>query len=312
MRSPTSPPASVRVDQRVADAQEAGQPIVALESTVYSTLGLPPPHNSDVLAATMVDLRAAGVEPALTAVIDGVGRVGVEDVDHGRILSATAKVSARDLAVAMAQAWPVGVTTVGASVTLANHAGIKVFATGGIGGVHRDYGQSGDASGDLAMIAQHPVVTVCAGAKAFLDLPRTLEWLETLAVPVIGFGTDNFPAFTAANSGLSVPHRSDDPDEIASVLAARRELGQGGVLVCVPPPAPIDQEQLDHANTRAEAAANTAGVTGADRTPFILARIAEFTNGASVTANVALVQNNARVAAGIAKAVAELAISQTR
>lgn len=307
MSSGSTPSPAVRVDSRVAAALDNNRPVVALESTVYSTLGLPHPLNAEILRSTIDDLSAMQVTPALTAVIDGVACAGVSELDHPRILAARDKVSARDLALAVAQKWPVGVTTVGASLTLANQAGISVFATGGIGGVHRNYGETGDASGDLPMIAAHPLVTVCAGAKAFLDLPRTLERLETLGVPVIGYRTDRFPAFTALDSGLAVPHRSDDPAEIAAILAARRSLGQGGVLVCVPPPDPIDQATLDLANAQAEAAADEAAVRGADRTPFILAQIAEFTNGASVTANLALVRNNARVAGEIATAVADTA-----
>jgi len=304
MNSPDQAPI-VQISAPVRAALDAGEPIVALESTVYSTLGLPPPQNRAILDATINDLAASGVTPALTAILDGVATVGVSDASHERILVADKKVAARDIAVAIAQQWSVGVTTVGASLTLARQAGLEVFATGGIGGVHRDYSQSGDASGDLAQIAEHPIVTVCAGAKAFLDLPRTLEWLETLGVPVIGYGTDEFPAFTAATSGLEVPHRCDDPDEIAAILIARQQLDQGGVLVCVPPPEPIDQAMLHGANEQAEAAAAAAGVTGPARTPFILAHIAESTDGETVRANLALVRRNAQVAAEIASALSD-------
>lgn len=294
----TTAPSAVRVLPAVQAALDAGNPVVALESTVYSTLGLPVPHNREVLHASRRAIAEQGVTPALTAVIDGVLSVGVDDDDL--ILEATKKVAARDLAVAAAQRWPVGVTTVGASLTLADQAGISVFATGGIGGVHRGAAVTGDISGDLPMLGRFPIATVCAGAKAFLDLPRTLEMLETLGVVVVGFGTDELPAFTAASSGLAVPHRSDDPAEIADMVRHRQALGQGGVLVTVPPPQPIDQDLLDEAMDQAEAQADAAEVTGPARTPFVLGAIAELTGGASVAANTALVENNARVAAAIA------------
>lgn len=292
----------VEVDSLVASALTAGDPVVALESTVYSTLGLPVPYNAETLERSLAVISAGGAVPALTAVIDGVPTVGVEIT--APILEATAKVAARDLSVAMAQRWPVGVTTVGASLTLAHAAGIDVFATGGIGGVHRNAAVTGDISGDLPMLGRFPMATVCAGAKAFLDLPRTLEMLETLGVVVIGYGTDELPAFTGASSGLAVPHRVDDVETIADVLRHRKALDQGGVLVCVPPPQPLDDDVLASATAEAEALADTAKVTGPARTPFVLAAIAELTDGASVAANMALVENNARVAAEIAVALA--------
>ena len=291
----------ITVSTSVAAALATSQPVVALESTVYSTLGLPAPHNRAVLDASHDVIRSGGAVPALTAVINGEPVVGLDDPTP--ILTATDKVAARDLAVAMAKQWRVGVTTVGASLTLAHHAGIDVFATGGIGGVHRNAAVTGDISGDLPVIGKYPVVTVCAGAKAFLDLPRTLELLETLGVVVVGFGTDELPAFTATTSGLPVPHRIDDPTEIADLLRHRKALGQGGVLVCAPPPEPLDADVLDAAMEQAEAAADQAGITGPARTPYILGAIAELTNGASVTANTALVANNARVATAIANAL---------
>lgn len=290
----------VHISAAVASAMAEGTPVVALESTVYSTLGLPAPHNQAVLDASQEAISSAGAMPAVSAVIDGQARLGLDDATP--ILTATDKVAARDLAVAMAQRWPVGVTTVGASLTIAHQAGVPVFATGGIGGVHRNAAVTGDISGDLPMLGRYPIVTVCAGAKSFLDLPRTLEMLETLGVVVVGFGTDELPAFTATSSGLEVPHRIDDPAEIASVLRFRRELDQGGVLVCAPPPDPLDPELLDEATERAEAEADAAQVTGPARTPFVLAAIAEHTDGRSVQANTALVANNAAIAASIAVA----------
>ena len=289
------------ISAEVRQALDDGAPIVAFESTVYSTLGLPEPHNHQVLQASQAAVRGEGAVPALTAVIRGQAIVGLDDVTP--VLAATDKVAARDLAVALAQRWPVGVTTVGASLTLAHRAGIKVFATGGIGGVHQNAAVTGDISGDLPVIARYPIVTVCAGAKSFLDLRRTLEMLETLGVVVVGFGTDELPAFTAASSGLEAPNRIDDPSEIAQLIRLRHALGQGGVLVCVPPPRPIAPELLADATAQAESQADAANVTGPERTPFILAAIADATNGASVSANTALVENNARVAAQIAAAL---------
>ena len=298
-----APGSPISVSPSVAAAIADSKPVVALESTVYSTLGLPAPHNKAVLDSSHQVIRDGGATPALTAVIDGRPVVGLDDPTP--VLTATNKVAARDLAVAMAQKWDVGVTTVGASLTLAHHAGVNVFATGGIGGVHRNAAVTGDISGDLPVIGRFPIVTVCAGAKAFLDLPRTLEMLETLGVVVIGFGTDELPAFTTTTSGLPVPHRIDDPAEIADVLRHRIALGQGGVLVCAPPPEPLDADVLDHAMEQAEAAADAAAILGSARTPYILGAIAELTNGASVSANTALVANNARIAAAIAVALAD-------
>lgn len=292
----------VSISPQVRAAQAQSEPIVVMESTVFSTLGLPAPHNAQVLDAAVAAVAEQGAVSALTAVLDGKAVVGVED--PAPILTADRKVAARDLAGAMAQAWPVGVTTVGASLTLGHLVGLDVFATGGIGGVHRGAAETGDISGDLPVIGRLPMVTVCAGAKSFLDLRRTLELLETLGVAVVGFGTDELPAFTTASSGLPVPFRCDDPAEIAAILQFRRRLGQGGVLVCVPPPEPLDAQDLAAATLAAEAQADAAGIDGPARTPFVLAAIAEHTNGASVAANTALVVNNATVAARIAAEVA--------
>ena len=292
----------VAISETVAAALAAQRPVVALESTVYSTLGLPAPHNRAVLDASRAAIADGGATPALTAIIDGQPIVGVEDAES--LLTATNKVAARDIAIAIAQKWPVGVTTVGASLTLAHHAGIDVFATGGIGGVHRNAAVTGDISGDLPVIGRYPIVTVCAGAKSFLDLPRTLEMLETLGVVVIGFGTDELPAFTTTSSGLAVPYRIDDPAEIAEVLRHRKRLNQGGVLVCAPPPEPLDPAVLDAATEEAQERADEASVTGPARTPFVLGAIADITAGASVSANTALVENNAKIATQIAVALA--------
>ena len=291
-------PGEIAMSPTIAAALSQGSPVVALESTVYSTLGLPAPHNAEVLRASSEAIVRGGAVPALTAIIDGIPQAGLEDSEA--ILTATAKVSARDLAVAAAQRWPVGVTTVGASLTISHLAGIAVFATGGIGGVHQNAATTGDISGDLPVIAKYPIVTVCAGAKSFLDLGRTLEMLETLAVPVIGYGTDELPAFTTTSSGFPVPFSTEDPAEIASILRHRQALGLGGVLVCVPPPEPLEPALLERATTEAQTRADANNIAGPRRTPFILSAIAELTGGASVRANTALVENNARVAAAIA------------
>jgi pseudouridine-5'-phosphate glycosidase len=209
------------VHEAVRAALAAGQPVVAMESTIYSTLGLPVPHNAEALQRCKAAVRAGGAVPAVTAVVDGRWRIGLTEAEEERVLQGTRKVAERDLAVAAAQQWDVGVTTVSASVALAARAGISVFATGGIGGVHRGVEVSGDISADLDALAHHPVVTVCAGAKSFLDLPRTLEFLETAGVPVLGWRHPDFPAFYVRSSGLPVPHVVDTADEVARVLRAR-------------------------------------------------------------------------------------------
>jgi pseudouridine-5'-phosphate glycosidase len=292
--------------EEVVEAVRAGQPVVALESTIFSRLGLPAPANEEALAGCLDAVRAGGAVPALTAVLDGVPRVGVEPADHGRILAGTRKCAARDLPVAVAQGWPAAMTTVSASVALAAAAGVAVFATGGIGGVHRDDHLTGDVSADLQAIARYPVVTVTAGAKAFLDLAKTLELLDSLSVPVLGFRTDRFPAFYTRDSGLPVPVRIDTPAEAAATLQARLALGQpGGVLVANPIPeeAALPRDLVDSAIDAALREAREAGLTGAAVTPFVLERLAVATRGRSVPANLALARSNAEVAASIAVAL---------
>jgi pseudouridylate synthase len=297
---------TVRLGDEVAQALAEGRPVVALESTIFSHLGLPSPANGQALGRCTAAVRAAGAVPAVTAVLDGVAVVGVGVDQHERILGPARKAAERDLAVAVAQRWAVGATTVSASLALAHLAGVAVFATGGIGGVHRGAELTGDISADLDAIAHHPVVTVCAGAKAFLDLPRTLEHLETLGVPVLGMGTDDFPAFYTRSSGLRVPHRVDSAEEAATVFANRAR-PTGGVLVTVPIPVgdALDAADLDGVLRGALADAEAAGLTGAGVTPFVLGRIAEATEGRSVPANLALAEQNARVAGEIAVALAQ-------
>jgi len=288
----------------VATAVSERRPVVALESTIFSHLGLPSPANAEALDRCTGAIRAGGAVPAVTAVLDGVARVGLDPDEHGRILGPARKVAERDLPVAVAQRWEFGATTVSASVALAASAGVSVFATGGIGGVHRGAETTGDVSADLDALAHHAVVTVCAGAKAFLDLPRTMEYLETVGVPVLGWQHDDLPAFYTRSSGLPVPHRVDAAAEVAAVLANRTR-ARSGVLVGVPIPVAdeLDPVELDRVLGEALADCDAAGITGAAITPFVLGRIGDATGGRSVPANLALAENNARVAAEIAVAV---------
>jgi pseudouridine-5'-phosphate glycosidase len=306
MTSTTPGQAAVRVSGAVSAALSAGRPVVALESTIFSSLGLPAPANSEALKRCLAAVRDGGAEPAVTAVLDGQARVGLEPGEEERVLAGTRKIAERDIAVAVAQGLAVGVTTVSASLALAHAAGIKVFATGGIGGVHRGAELSGDISADLDALANHPVITVCAGAKAFLDLARTLEYLETAGVPVLGWQHDWFPAFYLRSSGLPVPHRADTARVVADVLRGRvRE--RTGVLLTVPIPLAdeLDPVALSGALAGALAACEAEQITGAAVTPFVLARIEQQTAGASVPANLALAENNARVAAAVAAACAD-------
>lgn len=297
---------TIRVSAAVAAALAAGRPVVALESTIFSNLGLPAPANGEALRRCLAAVRDGGAEPAVTAILDGQARVGLEPGEEERVLTGTRKVAERDIAVAVAQGAPVGVTTVSASVALAHAAGVQVFATGGIGGVHRGAELTGDISADLDALASHPVVTVCAGAKAFLDLARTLEYLETAGVPVLGWQHDWFPAFYLRSSGLPVPHRVETAQVVADVLRFRTRERTGVLLtVPIPPADELDAAALNQALDAALAACAAEGVAGAAVTPFVLARIERQTAGASVPANLALAENNARVAAAVAAALAQ-------
>jgi pseudouridine-5'-phosphate glycosidase len=295
----------VRTSAEVAGALAAGRPVVALESTIFSHLGLPSPANAEALERCLGAIRDGGAVPAVTAVLDGVARAGVEPDEHARILGPARKAAERDVPIAVAQRWDVGATTVSASLAIAATAGIAVFATGGIGGVHRGAGVTGDVSADLDALAHHRVVAVSAGAKAFLDLPRTLEYLETVGVPVLGWQHDWFPAFYTRSSGLRVPHRVDSADEVARVVAALTR-PSSGVLVVAPIPldAELDPDHLDDVLATALHECDAAGVTGGAITPFVLERIAGATGGRSIPANLALAENNAAVATEIAVALA--------
>jgi pseudouridylate synthase len=294
------------VSAEVQAALATGRAVVALESTIFSNLGLPSPANAEALDRCIAAVRRSGAVPAVTAVLDGVARVGIEPAEHERILGPARKAAERDVAVAVAQRWEFGATTVSASIALAAATGVRVFATGGIGGVHRGAEVTGDISADLDAMATHAVITVSAGAKAFLDLARTLEYLDTRGVPVLGWQHDWFPAFYTRSSGLPVPHRVEDEATVAAVFAARpRDVG---VLVAVPIPAAaeLDAAVIDAALAEALHDAETTGVEGAAVTPFVLGRIAAATAGGSVPANLALAEHNAAVAGAIAVAVSRL------
>jgi pseudouridine-5'-phosphate glycosidase len=287
----------------VASALASGRPVVALESTIFSHLGLPSPANADALRRCLDVIRAANCVPAVTAVLDGEVRLGIDESEHPRILAAARKVAERDVPVAVAQRWDFGATTVSAAVAIAAAGGVSVFATGGIGGVE----VSGDVSADLDAIASHPVITVSAGAKAFLDLPRTLEYFETAGVPVLGWRHDWFPAFYTRSSGLPIPHRVESAAEVAAVHR-NRSRDASGLLLTVPIPqeSELDAAQLDAVLENALRDCEAAGIRGAAVTPFVLGRIGEVTEGRSVPANLALAENNARVAAEVAVALSSL------
>ncbi|MGA9532360.1 MAG: pseudouridine-5'-phosphate glycosidase [Anaerolineales bacterium] len=296
---------SFQIDPEIRDALENDEPVVALESTVI-THGLPRPMNVETARQMEATVRQAGALPATIALLDGKIHIGLppEELERVATTANAVKVSRRDLGAALTRQ-AVGGTTVSATMVAAHAAGIRVFATGGIGGVHR--GGRGDVSADLPELARTPVAVVCAGAKSILDLPRTVEWLETAGVPVIGWGTDTFPAFFSVSSGLPVSLRADDPKEIAAVLRAQWNLGlTTGALVAVPIPSDdaIDPETIQGALEQAEIEADAAEIYGPDRTPFLLGRVVELTDGASLRANVALLLNNAGHAAGLARALA--------
>jgi pseudouridine-5'-phosphate glycosidase len=297
----------VHISAIVRAALAAGRPVVALESTVIAH-GLPFPQNLELARAMEGEVRAAGAVPATVGVVRGVPTVGMDDAAIMRFARADGvlKVSRRDLGYAVA-AGRDGATTVAATMALAALAGVPVFATGGIGGVHRGARESWDISGDLTELARTPVLVVCAGAKAILDLPATLEHLETAGVPVLGLATDEFPAFYSVSSGLPVAARVETPAEAAAVWRAHRALGGGGgLLLAVPPPAEaaLPPAQIEPVIQRALAQAAAAGVRGQAVTPFLLAAVARETHGESLRANMALLRQNARVAAAVAAALA--------
>lgn len=289
----------------IAAARERGSAVVALESSVLAQ-GLLPPFNREAATRMMRAVEEAGATPAVTAIVRGVPSFGLEPDDLERFLArdGVRKVSARDLGIAIADEAD-GATTVAATLAMCTLGNIEVFATGGIGGVHRD--APFDESADLVELARAPVIVTCAGAKSILDLPATLERLETLGVPVVGYGTDELPGFFSVSTGLRLTARLDSPAAIARAWWAHRALGRtSAMLVVQPPPAehavPIDV--VERATQQALEAARRAGIRGAAVTPFLLSEIQQLTQGRSVQANLALLENNARLAGQIAAALA--------
>jgi pseudouridylate synthase len=285
----------LEVSREVALALERGLPVVALETSIVGQ-GLPAPHNLRAARECEAAIRQEGAIPATIAVVDGAIHVGLTDGELERIAAGADKVSSRDLGPALT-ARRLGATTVAASMRAAAMAGIRFFATGGIGGVHR--GHPEDVSADLEELARTPVAVFCAGAKIILDLRLTLERLETLSVPVIGYGCTEFPAFYSRHSGLPVSARVETPADAAAVLRAAWATGARGIVVAVPPPAELEGAEA----LTARAVSELGDVTGNAVTPRLLARMAELSGGRSLEVNVQLVVNNARVAALVAAAV---------
>ncbi len=292
------------VAPEVAEAIARHQPVVALESTIIAH-GMPYPQNVETAWRVEAEVRAQGAVPATVAIVHGRLQAGLSKADIerlGRDGAAVPKVSRRDVPFIVA-AGRSGATTVAATMLIAAMAGIRVFATGGIGGVHRGAAQSYDVSADLQELAQTPVAVVCAGAKAILDLRLTLEYLETHGVPVIGYGTDWLPAFYTARSEFPVDYRLDSPLEIARAMQAKWAMGLAGGLVVanpVPDTFAMPRERVDAAIAQALREADEQGISGKQSTPFLLARVAALTGGDSLTTNIGLVLNNARLASHIA------------
>ena len=295
----------VEISPEVAAALAAGRPVVALESTIIAH-GMSYPANAATALEVEVLIREEGAIPATIAVIGGRLHAGLsaEQIQHiGKAGAGMPKLSTRDLAHAKATGTD-GATTVASTMQIAARAGIRIFATGGIGGVHRGGGDTFDISADLTELSRTPVAVVSAGAKAILDLPLTLEWLETLSVPVVGFSTAEFPAFYSRSSGLPLHMRCDTPAEVAALLSAQWRLGSAGVLIANPIPVEHEIQATEIAPVISDAVteAQRRNIAGKAVTPFLLARLAEVTAGRSLAANIALMKNNARVAARIAAA----------
>lgn len=298
---------AVRFAPDVRDALASGQPVVALETAIV-THGMPRPLNLETARAVEADIRDNGAIPATIAVIDGQLVAGLTPDELERLAAESTviqKASAKDLGRIMATSGTAG-TTVAATMRIASLAGIDIFATGGIGGVHQGVEQTGDISADLTELGQTPVGVVCAGAKSILDLPRTLEFLETAGVPVLGYRTQHLPAFFTPSSGLPLDAQIDTPEDIADTLRMHWSVGGAGAVICNPiddadglPGAEMD-EVIGHALAEAKA----QGITGKAVTPFLLGRVLELTDGRSLKANVQLVRSNARLAARIAVAMA--------
>lgn len=295
----------VVLTEEIRDAINESRPIVALESTVISH-GLPYPDNLELAKEMEAIVRANGAVPGTIAIIEGQAKVGLSDDELEMLADDSVevlKISRRDFGSAIARK-AYGATTVAATMIVAHKAGIDVFATGGVGGVHR--GDASDVSADLIELSQTPVAVVCAGAKSILDLPRTLEWLETFGVPVLGYGTDEFPSFYTPHSGLTLTERVHSAQEAAAIISGQWEFGlTGGVLVTVPIPEDdaLAKERIDADIEQALNEAVQQNITGKETTPFLLQRLVEITGGASLRANLALLKNNAAVAAQIAVAL---------
>ena len=295
------------ISPEVKAALDEGKPVVALESTIISH-GMPYPKNVETALRVEQTIRDNGAVPATIAVIGGRLKAGLSrgEIEHlGKAGRAVAKASRRDLPALVARGAD-GATTVTTTMIIAHMAGIRIFATGGIGGVHRGAETTMDISADLEELAQTPVMVVCAGAKSILDLGLTLEYLETKGVPVIGYGTDELPAFYTRKSGFSVDYRADSPEELAAMFRAQRDLGyRGGMLVTNPIPEQyaMDKEVIDAAIAQALRECEEKGVHGKETTPFLLARVVELTGGESLESNIRLVLNNAALAARTACAL---------
>lgn len=299
----------LQLTDEVATALAEGGPVVALESTIISH-GMPYPQNVEMATAVEGIIRAEGAVPATIAVLDGVPRIGL-DTDALELLASdghVAKVSIRDLPYVIARRTH-GATTVAATMRLAALAGIRTFVTGGLGGVHRGAQQTFDMSADMTELSQTDVAVVSAGVKSILDIGLTLERLETLGVPVLGYRTDEFPAFFSRSSGHEVPMRVEAAAEVAAVMRTKWDLGMRGGIAVVNPILPADEipaEEINGIIERAISDMDAAGIHGKEATPFLLGRIVEITGGASLTANIALVENNARLGAAIAAEYAAL------
>ena len=297
------------VAPEVSLALSEGRPVVALESTIISH-GMPYPKNVETALQVEQTIRDNGAVPATIAVIGGRLKAGLsrEEIEYlGRTGRGVAKASRRDLPALVARGAD-GATTVATTMIIAHMAGIRIFATGGIGGVHRGAEVTMDISADLEELAQTPVMVVCAGAKSILDLGLTLEYLETKGVPVIGYGTDELPAFYTRQSGFGVDFRADSPEELAAIYAAQRDMDyKGGMLVTNPIPEEysMDKAVIDAAIEKALAEAAEQGIHGKETTPFLLAKIVELTGGNSLESNIRLVLNNAALAARTAACLAE-------
>jgi pseudouridine-5'-phosphate glycosidase len=299
----------IQIAPEVADALASGRAVVALESTIV-THGMPYPANVETARSVEAIVRSAGAVPATIALLNGSIRIGLTDMELERLASdnGAAKASRRDLAALLAKGASAG-TTVSATMIAAAKAGIAVFATGGIGGVHRGAEQTFDISADLIELSRTPVAVVCAGCKSILDMPKTLEVLETQGVPVLGYRTDEFPAFFARTSGHRLDHRFDTPRELAEVIRAQRRLGlDSGILVANPIPESdaLPTREIEAHIAAACREAEDAGIGQKALTPFLLSRVSELTGGRTLTANIALIRNNAALAAEIAVALAQL------